>query len=107
VVVVVDKTSEIAGASNAPHPAIGESCRWVPVDDPQNQFAFMRMAVENLSPDTLMVDEISTEKECACAKTISQRGVQLIATCHGKSMIELVNDEDRSGLPKVVAVRNR
>jgi len=96
-VVVVDKTSEIAGATNEAHPAIGP-CRWVPVDDPKNQHAFMRLAVENLSPDTVMVDEISTSQECDSAKTISQRGVQLVATCHGKSMTELVNDEDRSGL---------
>jgi hypothetical protein len=56
------------------------------------------MAVENLSPDTVVVDEISTEAECDSAKTISQRGVQLVATCHGKSMTELVNDKDRSTL---------
>lgn len=98
VVVVVDKTSEIAGASNVPHPAIGASCRWMPVDDPVNQHKFMRKAVENLSPDTIMVDEISTESECESAKTISQRGVQLIATVHGRSMTELVNDEGRSSL---------
>lgn len=98
VVVVVDKTSEIGGASNEPHPAIGESTRWVPVDDPKNQHKFMRMAVENLSPDTVMVDEISTESECDSAKTIAQRGVQLVATVHGKSLAELVNDKDRSSL---------
>ena len=96
-VVVVDKTSEIAGASSEAHPAVGP-CRWTPVDDPRNQHAFMRLAVENLSPDTVMVDEISTAQECDSAKTISQRGVQLVATCHGKSITELVNDEDRSGL---------
>lgn len=98
VVVVVDKTSEIAGASNEPHPAIGESCRWLPVDEPRNQHAYMRQAVENLSPDTIVVDEISTESDCDAARTISQRGVQLVATCHGKSITELVNDKDRSML---------
>lgn len=98
VVVVVDKTSEIAGAANEPHVAIGSSCRWVPVDNPTNQHRFMRMAVENLAPDTVVVDEISTEADCDSAKTISQRGVQLVATCHGRSMTELVNDKDRSGL---------
>eukprot|EP00931_Biecheleriopsis_adriatica_P101018 TRINITY_DN76246_c0_g1_i1.p1 TRINITY_DN76246_c0_g1~~TRINITY_DN76246_c0_g1_i1.p1 ORF type:complete len:550 (-),score=86.25 TRINITY_DN76246_c0_g1_i1:298-1947(-) len=98
VVVVVDKTSEIAGASNEPHPAIGESTRWMPVDKPQNQHAYMRQAVENLSPDTIVVDEISTDSECDAAKTISQRGVQLVATVHGKSLVELVNDQHRSSL---------
>lgn len=90
--------SEIAGASNKPHPAIGHSCRWIPVDDPQNQHKFMRMAVENLSPDSVIVDEISTEAECEAAKTISQRGVQLVATVHGRSMSEIINDKDRSSL---------
>lgn len=98
VVVVVDKTSEIAGASNEPHVAIGGSSRWVPVDDPKNQHKFMRMAVENLSPDVVIVDELSTESECESAKTISQRGVQLVATVHGRSMVELINDKERSTL---------
>ena len=98
VTVVVDKTSEIAGAANVPHPAIGISCRWVPVDDPSHQAMVMRKTVENLTPDVILVDEISTHQECESARSIAQRGVQLIATCHGRSFAELLNDEDRSTL---------
>lgn len=97
IVVVVDKTCEIAGAGDEPHVSIG-SARWQPVDTPGNQHLCMRLAVENMSPSTVIVDEISTEEEAEAARTISQRGVQLIATVHGRSIAELVNDKERSGL---------
>jgi len=97
IVVVVDKTCEIAGAADEPHASIGSS-RWQPVDTPGNQHLCMRLAVENMSPSTVIVDEISTEDEAEAARTISQRGVQLIATVHGRSIAELINDKERSGL---------
>lgn len=97
VVVVVDKTCEIAGAADEPHASIGSS-RWQPVDTPVNQHLCMRLAVENMSPSTVIVDEISSEAESEAARTISQRGVQLIATVHGQSIAELINDKERSGL---------
>jgi len=97
IVVVVDKTCEIAGAADEPHVSIGSS-RWQPVDNPSNQHLCMRLAVENMSPSTVIVDEISTEDEAEAARTISQRGVQLIATVHGRSIAELINDKERSGL---------
>lgn len=97
IVVVVDKTCEIAGAADEPHVSIG-SARWQPVDSPVNQHLCMRLAVENMSPSTVIVDEISTEQEAEAARTISQRGVQLIATVHGRSIAELINDKERSGL---------
>jgi len=97
IVVVVDKTCEIAGAADEPHASIG-SARWQPVDTPANQHLCMRLAVENMSPSTVIVDEISTEDEAEAARTISQRGVQLVATVHGRSIAELINDKERSGL---------
>lgn len=97
IVVVVDKTCEIGGAADEPHASIG-SARWQPVDTPGNQHLCMRLAVENMSPSTVIVDEISTEDEAEAARTISQRGVQLIATVHGLSIAELINDKERSGL---------
>eukprot|EP00656_Telonema_subtile_P028165 TRINITY_DN30451_c0_g1_i1.p1 TRINITY_DN30451_c0_g1~~TRINITY_DN30451_c0_g1_i1.p1 ORF type:complete len:229 (+),score=48.38 TRINITY_DN30451_c0_g1_i1:247-933(+) len=97
VVVVVDKTNEIAGASDEPHAAIG-SARWQPVDSSDRLHEYMRLAVENMSPSTVIVDEISTVQQCAAARTISQRGVQLIATVHGKSMVDLLLDNERSAL---------
>ena len=79
-----------------PHASIGSS-RWQPVDKPEHQHVCMRLAVENMSPSTVIVDEISTEQEAEAARTISQRGVQLIATVHGQSIAELINDKERSG----------
>ena len=97
IVVVVDKTCEIAGAADEPHTSIG-SARWQPVDSPENQHKCMRLAVENMSPSTVIVDELSTLDEADAARSISLRGVQLIATVHGKSIAELVNDKERSAL---------
>ena len=56
----------------------------------------MQMAVENLSPQIVIVDELSTQSECNSARTMAQRGIKLIATCHGTSMVELLCDEERS-----------
>ena len=97
IVVVVDKTCEIAGAADEPHVSIG-SARWQPVDKPENQHKCMRLAVENMSPSTVIVDELSTLDEADAARSISLRGVQLIATVHGKSIAELINDKERSAL---------
>lgn len=34
--------------------------------------------------EVIVIDEIGTEAECVAARTIAQRGVQLIATAHGE-----------------------
>lgn len=96
-VVVVDKTCEIAGDGNAPHAAIGRA-RWMPVGRPNLQHVIMREAVENQSPDVILVDEISTSQEVDAARTIAQRGVMLIATVHGQSVPEIVNCRERGAL---------
>ena len=96
-VVVVDKTCEIAGDGEEPHPAIGKA-RWMPVGRPGLQADIMREAVENQTPDVIIVDEISTIQEVDAAKTIGQRGVQLIATVHGNTLPELVNCKERGVL---------
>jgi Sporulation stage III, protein AA/Zinc knuckle len=96
-VVVVDKTCEIAGDGDTPHSAIGRA-RWMPVGRPNLQHVIMREAVENQSPDVIIVDEISTPQEVDAAKTIAQRGVQLIATVHGQTLPEIVNCKERGSL---------
>ena len=96
-VVVVDKTCEIAGDGDMPHPAIGQS-RWMPVGIPGKQHEIMREAVENQSPDVIIVDEISTMAEVQAARTIAQRGVMLIATVHGATLPELINCKERGTL---------
>jgi len=96
-VVVVDKTCEIAGDGDAPHSAIGRA-RWMPVGKPDMQHSIMREAVENQSPDVIIVDEISTPQEVEAARTIAQRGVQLIATVHGRTLPELIMCKERGNL---------
>eukprot|EP00241_Pyramimonas_parkeae_P002203 CAMPEP_0114257624 /NCGR_PEP_ID=MMETSP0058-20121206/18838_1 /TAXON_ID=36894 /ORGANISM="Pyramimonas parkeae, CCMP726" /LENGTH=506 /DNA_ID=CAMNT_0001372375 /DNA_START=237 /DNA_END=1758 /DNA_ORIENTATION=+ len=96
-VVVVDKTCEIAGDSSTPHSAIG-SARWMPVGTADHQAAILREAVENQSPDVIIVDEISTLQEVEAARTISQRGVRLIATIHGDTLPEILNCKERGNL---------
>lgn len=81
-VVVVDTSNEIAGDGDVPHAGIGHARR-MQVDVPQNQHAVMIEAVENHMPEVVVIDEIGTEAEALAARTIAERGVQLIGTAHG------------------------
>lgn len=80
-----------------PHPAIGNS-RWMPVGRRNLQHEIMLEAVENQSPDVVIVDEISNQDEVHAAQTIAQRGIMLIATVHGNTLAELIRDRERSAL---------
>jgi len=97
IVVVVDKSKELAGDGETPHPAIGNS-RWMPVGKRGMQHEIMLEAVENQSPDVIIVDEISNMQEVHAAQTIAQRGIMLIATVHGNTIPELVKDRERGSL---------
>jgi stage III sporulation protein SpoIIIAA len=97
IVIVIDKTNEIAGDGESPHGCIGLA-RWMPVGDPTKQHEVMIEAVENQNPHILIVDEISNAAEVAAAKSIAQRGVTLIATVHGKTLPELISCGDRRAL---------
>lgn len=88
-VVVVDTSNEIGGDGDVPHPGIG-SARRMQVAHPEAQHAVMIEAVENHMPEVIIVDEIGTAAEAAAARTIAERGVQLIATAHGTSLANLV-----------------
>src|SRR5438876_1235168 len=81
-VVIVDTSNEIAGDGDIPHPGIGRARR-MQVATPSLQHAVMIEAVENHMPEVVVIDEIGTEQEAAAARTIAERGVQLIATAHG------------------------
>ncbi|MCQ2789897.1 MAG: AAA family ATPase, partial [bacterium] len=81
-VIVVDTSNEIAGDGDLPHPAIGKARR-MQVSQPEFQKDIMIEAVENHTPEVIVVDEIGTEAEAQAARTIAERGVMLIATCHG------------------------
>lgn len=88
-VVVIDTSNEIAGDGDIPHPAIGKSRR-MQVRTPAEQHAVMIEAVENHMPEVIIIDEISTEAEADAARTIAERGVQLIGTAHGNSIENLI-----------------
>jgi len=88
-VVIVDTSNEIAGDGDIPHPAIGQARR-MQVPTPAMQHAVMIEAVENHMPEVIVIDEIGTELEAAAARTIAERGVQLVATAHGNELENLV-----------------
>src|SRR5438128_7174234 len=96
-VVVVDTSNEIAGDGDIPHPGIG-GARRMQVPHPELQHAVMIEAVENHMPQVIIIDEIGTELEAAAARTIAERGVQLIATAHGNSLDNLLVNPTLSDL---------
>ena len=96
-VVVVDTSNEIAGDGDIPHPGIG-SARRMQVPTPSLQHQVMIEAVENHMPEVVIIDEIGTEEEAAAARTIAERGVQLIATAHGNAIENLIMNPTLSDL---------
>jgi len=87
--IIVDTSNEIAGDGDIPHPAIGHARR-LQVATPPEQHAVMIEAVENHMPEVIVIDEIGTEMETRAARTIAERGVQLIGTAHGNTLENLV-----------------
>jgi stage III sporulation protein SpoIIIAA len=88
-VVIVDTSNEIAGDGDIPHPGIGHARR-MQVPTPSQQHAVMIEAVENHMPQVIVIDEIGTELEARAARTIAERGVQLIGTAHGNTLENLI-----------------
>ena len=88
-VVIVDTSNEIAGDGDIPHPAIGHARR-MQVTTPTQQHAVMIEAVENHMPEVIVIDEIGTELEAQAARTIAERGVQLVGTAHGNTLENLM-----------------
>jgi hypothetical protein len=60
------------------------------VPTPTAQHGVMIEAVENHMPEVIVIDEIGTELEAQAARTIAERGVQLIATAHGNTLENLM-----------------
>ncbi|MHC1726957.1 MAG: R3H domain-containing nucleic acid-binding protein [Syntrophobacteraceae bacterium] len=90
-VIIVDTSNEIGGDGDIPHPGIGRARR-MQVPSPHKQHAVMIEAVENHMPQVIVIDEIGTEAEASATRTIAERGVQLIATAHGKSLENLLQN---------------
>jgi len=96
-VVIVDTSNEIAGDGDIPHPGIGRARR-MQVPRPDLQHAVMIEAVENHMPEVIVIDEIGTEAEALAARTIAERGVQLIGTAHGNTLENLLMNPTLSDL---------
>jgi stage III sporulation protein SpoIIIAA len=96
-VVVIDTSNEIAGDGDIPHPAIGHARR-MQVATPAKQHAVMIEAVENHMPEVIIIDEIGTELEAQAARTIAERGVQLVGTAHGNTLENLIMNPTLSDL---------
>jgi hypothetical protein len=96
-VVIVDTSNEIAGDGDIPHPGIGRARR-MQVPTPSLQHAVMIEAVENHMPEVIIIDEIGTELEASAARTIAERGVQLIGTAHGNTLENLMLNPTLSDL---------
>ncbi len=96
-VIVIDTSNEIAGDGDIPHAGIGRSRR-MQVSSPELQHNVMIEAVENHTPETIIIDEIGTELEADAARTIAERGVQLIGTAHGNALENLLKNPVLSDL---------
>jgi len=96
-VIVIDTSNEIAGDGDIPHPAIGHARR-MQVATPAQQHEVMIEAVENHMPEVIIIDEIGTELEAQAARTIAERGVQLVGTAHGNTLENLIMNPTLSDL---------
>jgi stage III sporulation protein AA len=96
-VVIVDTSNEIGGDGDVPHPAVGKARR-MQVSHPERQHEVMIEAVENHNPEVIVIDEIGRELEAQAARTIAERGVQLIGTAHGNTLENLMLNPTLSDL---------
>lgn len=96
-VVIVDTSNEIAGDGDIPHPAVGRARR-IQVPDRDRQKETMIEAVQNHTPEVIVIDEIGTEDEALAARTIAERGVMLVATAHGHTLENLIKNPMLSDL---------
>ncbi len=96
-VVIVDTSNEIGGDGDIPHPAVGRARR-MQVPRPSHQHETMIEAVENHNPQVIVIDEIGREQEAQAARTINERGVQLIGTAHGRTVENLLLNPTLSDL---------
>ena len=96
-VVIVDTSNEIGGDGDIPHQAVGKARR-MQVSQPDRQHEVMIEAVENHNPEVIIIDEIGRELEAKAARTIAERGVQLIGTAHGNTLENLLLNPTLSDL---------
>jgi stage III sporulation protein SpoIIIAA len=90
-VIIIDTSNEIAGDSDIPHSGIGRARR-MQVAKAELQHQVMIEAVENHMPQVIIIDEIGTELEVLAARTITEKGVQLVGTTHGNCLDNLIKN---------------
>mgnify|MGYP000064685771 FL=1 len=96
-VIIIDTSNEIAGDSDVPHSGIGRARRMqVPKTELQHKIMFE--AIENHMPQVIIIDEIGTELEALAARTIAEKGVQLVGTTHGNCLENLIKNPSLSDL---------
>ena len=96
-VIIIDTANEIAGDSDIPHSGIGRARR-MQVAKTEFQHQVMIEAVENHMPQVIIVDEIGTELEVLAARTIAEKGVQLVGTTHGNCLENLIKNPSLADL---------
>ncbi len=90
-VIIIDTSNEIAGDSDIPHSGIGRARR-MQVAKTKLQHQIMLEAVENHMPQVIIIDEIGTDLEVLAARTIAEKGVQLVGTTHGNCLENLIKN---------------
>jgi len=96
-VIIIDTSNEIGGDSDIPHSGIGKARR-MQVRKTELQHQIMMEAIENHMPEIIIIDEIGTELEALAARTIAEKGVQLVGTTHGNSLDNLIKNPTLSDL---------
>merc|ERR1711981_1339880 len=96
-VIIIDTSNEIAGHTNISHSAIGKARR-MEVSNPNFQHQIMIEAVENHTPQVIIIDEIGTQLEALAACTIAEKGIQLIGTTHGTCLENLIKNNALTSL---------
>ncbi|CBJ27608.1 conserved unknown protein [Ectocarpus siliculosus] len=83
-VVIVDTRSDIGGAGVVPHRrAIGEESRRVMVPQGMQQHEVILQAYRNHSPQTIVVDEISSQLDIEACMAVKARGIRVVAGAVG------------------------
>jgi stage III sporulation protein SpoIIIAA len=101
-VVIADTSNEIGGDGRIAHPGIGTARRLqVPLLDParpttpgDRQAQLLLQAVVNHGAEALIIDEIGFESDARIARSMARRGVQLVATAHGRHLSDVVFNPD-------------
>lgn len=96
-VIIIDTSCEIGGDNITPLPFMNR-VRRILVRDRKLQSEAMLDALQNHSPDYIIVDEIANASEADAAYTIAQRGVKLIATCHAETLETLLQNSQLNRL---------